>query len=83
MERFFTAMSRTWESFEMVEQAFLAEDDPVVVLTQVHARARATGSVLDFPILQTITIRDGRIAEVRPFYWDTAEIARACTVAQP
>jgi ketosteroid isomerase-like protein len=49
-----------------------------VVLTQVHVRARATGLELDFPILQTITIRQGRIAEVRPFYWDTAAIAEAC-----
>ncbi len=78
MERFFTAMSRTWASFEMLEQDFLATDDPIVVLTQVRARARATGRELEFPILQTITVEDGRITDVRPFYWDTAEIARAC-----
>lgn len=77
MERFFIAMSQTWESFDMVEQTFLATEDPVVVLTQVHARARATGRELTFPILQTITVKDGRITEVRPFYWDTAAIAIA------
>lgn len=47
--------------------------------TQVHARARATGRVLDFPILQTITVEDGRITEIRPFYWDTAQVASACS----
>jgi ketosteroid isomerase-like protein len=51
----------------------------LVVLTDVHARARATGRELDFPIVQTITVEDGRITEVRPFYWDTAAIADACT----
>ena len=78
MERFFAAMSQAWEEFEIVEQEFLSTSGTAVVLTQVHARARATGRELDFPILQTIRVDDGRITEVRPFYWDTAEIAAAC-----
>jgi uncharacterized protein len=79
MEQFFLAMSRTWEAFEMVDQEFLSTSETAVVLTQVHARSRATGRELDFPILQTIHVVDARIAEVRPFYWDTAAIAAACT----
>ncbi|MDA0564544.1 nuclear transport factor 2 family protein [Streptomonospora sp. S1-112] len=78
LARFFHAMSRTWESFAMVEQEFLATGPTAVVHTQVHARARATGRELAFPILQTIAVEDGRIREVRPFYWDTATIAAAC-----
>jgi ketosteroid isomerase-like protein len=79
MEKFFIAMSQTWEAFEMVEQEFLSMSETAVVLTHVHARARATGRELDFPILQTIRVVDGRIAEVRPFYWDTAAIVAVCT----
>jgi len=79
MERFMIAMSEAWESFEMVEQTFLAVENPLVVLTHVHARARATGQPLDFPILQTVMVKDGHITDVRPFYWDTAAIADACT----
>lgn len=79
MERFFLAMSQAWQSFDLVEQKFLATEGTVVVWTRVRARARATGRELDFPILQTITIRDGRIAEIHPFYWDTAAIAEATT----
>lgn len=75
MERFFLAMSRTWAEFEMVEQEFLSTTETAVVLTRIHARARATGRELSFPILQTLRLADGRIAEVRPFYWDTAAIA--------
>lgn len=78
VERFFVAMSQTWESFEMVEQTYLATEGTVVVLTQVHARARATSQELNYPILQTVTVEEGRITEVRPFYWDTAAIATAC-----
>ena len=79
MERFFLAMSRAWDVFDLVEQAFLNDTSPLVVLTHVHARARATGRELDFPILQTVTVENGHITEVRPFYWDTAAIANACT----
>ncbi|WP_203217350.1 nuclear transport factor 2 family protein [Nocardia arthritidis] len=79
MERFFLAMSATWERFELIEQAFLSEGDPLVVLTHVRARSRVSGRELNFPILQTITVVDGRITEVRPFYWDTAIIAEACS----
>lgn len=83
MERFFLAMSLAWESFDMVEQEFLATGETAVVLTRVRARARATGRELDFPILQTLTIEDGRIARVQPFYWDTAAIAEACAAPRP
>ena len=79
MERFFLAIRQTWKAFEMVEQEFLSTSETAVVLTQVHARSRATGRELDFPILQAIRVVDGRITEVRPFYWDTAAIAAACT----
>ncbi|WP_381803385.1 nuclear transport factor 2 family protein [Streptomyces niveus] len=83
MERFFLAMGGVWESFEMVEQEFLATGETSVVLTQVHARARATGRELTFPILQAIKVTDGRIAEVRPFYWDTGAVAAVCAVPAP
>jgi ketosteroid isomerase-like protein len=79
LRRFFAAMSRTWAAFDFGEQAFLATTSPLVVLTSVRARARATGRELEFPILQTITVAGGRITEVRPFYWDTAAIAAACS----
>ncbi|MEU9916277.1 nuclear transport factor 2 family protein [Streptomyces sp. NPDC051001] len=83
MAQFFLAMGEVWESFDMVEQEFLASGETAVVLTQVRARARATGRELSFPVLQAITVKDGRITEVRPFYWDTRAIADACAVPAP
>lgn len=78
MERFFVAMSAAWGSFEMLEQWFHPAGDVVVVRTQVRATARATRRRLEFPILQTVRVADGRITEIWPFYWDTAAIAGAC-----
>ncbi|EOY44882.1 hypothetical protein SLI_0163 [Streptomyces lividans 1326] len=83
MTQFFLMMGEAWESFDMVEQEFLATGETAVVLTQVRARARATGRELSFPILQAITVKDGRITEVRPFYWDTRAIAEVCAVPTP
>ena len=71
-------MSQVWSSFDMVRQEFLSTESPLVVLTEVHARAAATGRALDFSILQMVTIEGGVITEVRPFYWDSAAIAAAC-----
>lgn len=81
MTQFFLAMGQVWETFDMVEQEFLATGETAVVLTQVRARVRATGRELSFPILQTITVKDGQITEVRPFYWDTRAIA--CAASAP
>ncbi|MBB5914926.1 hypothetical protein BJY24_003793 [Nocardia transvalensis] len=80
LEQFFRAMSGVWERFDLAEQTYLSEVSPLVVHTRVRARARATGLELVVPILQTITVAEGRIAEVRPFYWDTAAVADACRI---
>ncbi|GAA2087706.1 nuclear transport factor 2 family protein [Streptomyces albiaxialis] len=72
------AMAGTWETFAFVRQEFLGTGPTAVVLTEVHARSRATGREIDFPILQTATVTDGRITDIRPYYWDTAAIARTC-----
>ncbi|GAA2426233.1 nuclear transport factor 2 family protein [Streptomyces pulveraceus] len=78
MAQFFLAMRQVWDTFDMLEQKFLAAGGTAVVLTQFRARARLTSRELSFPILQTITVKDGRITEVRPFCWDTRAIADAC-----
>ncbi|WP_232534929.1 nuclear transport factor 2 family protein [Nocardia terpenica] len=83
MQQFFLAMSATWERFDLSDQQFLSDTGQLVVLTQVRARARATGRELEFPILQTVSVENDRITEVRPFYWDTAAIAAACTPDRP
>jgi ketosteroid isomerase-like protein len=72
-------MSQTWQTFDMVEQRFLNSTSPLVVLTEVRAQARATGHELDLSILQTISVENGRITEICPFYWDTAAIGNACS----
>lgn len=75
IEDFMAAMSTTWASLEFLEQTFVAEGDHVVVKNRGRLTARTTGRVLETSVMQMITVRDGLIAEIHPFYWDTAAIA--------
>lgn len=77
IEEFMAAMSEAWRSLEFFEQRFVVDGDAVVVLNRGRLRARATGRVLDTSVMQLIIVKDGLIAEMHPFYWDTAAVADA------
>ncbi|WP_242903278.1 nuclear transport factor 2 family protein [Actinomadura terrae] len=78
MERFLARFSEVWESMEFLEQEHWGEGDTVLVRNRVRFRARATGREVETLILQQIRVRDGRMLECRPFYWDPAAIVEAC-----
>ncbi|WP_242889418.1 nuclear transport factor 2 family protein [Actinomadura litoris] len=78
LERFLARFSEVWESMEFLEQEHWGEGDTVLVRNQVRFRARATGREVETLILQQIRVRDGRMLECRPFYWDQAAIVEAC-----
>jgi uncharacterized protein len=83
IQRFLEVFSQTWESTELLEAKPLVDGDTVVMLLRVRFRARATGRELDTRIVQVNTIRNGRVSEFRPFYWDPAAIADVCAYRQP
>ncbi|MCP2356977.1 ketosteroid isomerase-like protein [Nonomuraea thailandensis] len=78
MEQFLAAFSEVWESMEFLEQEHWGDGDTVVVRNRVRFRARATGQEIETLIVQLITVRNGRMLECRPFYWDPTAIAQAC-----
>ncbi|PRX59068.1 hypothetical protein B0I32_121172 [Nonomuraea fuscirosea] len=78
MERFLARFSEVWESMEFLEQQHWGDEETVVVRNRVRFRARATGQEVDTLIVQLITVRDGRMRECRPFYWDPGAVADAC-----
>ncbi|MEU7899763.1 nuclear transport factor 2 family protein [Nonomuraea sp. NPDC049152] len=78
MERFLAVFSDTWTSMEFLAQDHVSNGDTVAVRSRVRFRSRATGREVEALIVQWITMRDGRIVEVRPIYWDPSAIAEAC-----
>ncbi|KAJ6139109.1 hypothetical protein N7471_005595 [Penicillium samsonianum] len=56
-----------------------AGSDKIVILSNIHFKVRKTGQELDFPFCQSVTVdlERGVIVEMRPFYWDVAEVNKA------
>ncbi|AWT51484.1 nuclear transport factor 2 family protein [Mycolicibacterium smegmatis] len=77
-ERWMAAFSEVWSSLTVTApQFYSAGPDVVFVRSTVHATARANRAQLSWPLLQMITIKDGLILEIQPFYWDTALLAQS------
>jgi uncharacterized protein len=75
--RFMEAFGAAWDELEVEDPAFVEfGDDTVIVLLTMKARSRDTGEAIHAPLCQINRFRDGLLAEVRPFYWDTAETNR-------
>jgi uncharacterized protein len=49
----------------------------VIAMTTLRARIKATGISVQMPLNEVFVLKAGKIVEIRPFYWDTAAIARA------
>ncbi|MFI6580885.1 nuclear transport factor 2 family protein [Embleya sp. NPDC050493] len=79
IEDFMAAMSEAWREMEFLEQRFAVDGESVAILNRGLLTARATGRVLDTWVMQMITVRDGLITEIRPFYWDTKAVDAALT----
>jgi ketosteroid isomerase-like protein len=71
------AVNRAWEypTFDNVELEYLdAGDDRVLLLVSYAPRSRQTGRIVPTRMNEVIRIRDGKISELIPYYWDTVPI---------
>ena len=73
-EAWMKAFAHQWTSMEMKNSELYPSGDVVVGKSHVHAVARGTGKHVDWPLLQFFKMRNGRILELSPFYWDTAKL---------
>ena len=76
-ERWLRAFSATWSSLDVQGSEAVAVGDLVFSRSKVRAVSRATGHRADWDLLQYFRIKNGLIAELRPFHWDTAAILSA------
>jgi uncharacterized protein len=66
-------MSRHFDVVDVQDAQFLTAGDQVVVLCTLTTRSRVTGRILSAPMVQVVTVKDDRITEFRPFYWNVAD----------
>lgn len=70
MQRF----TRIWASMEVTNPEQISMENIVISRSHVYAERRGSGERLDWPLLQYFKFHEGLIAELWPFYWDTAAL---------
>lgn len=79
IQAFLDLFAATWQSMDLIEVRALADGDTMVMLIHVRLRARATGRTIETRIVQVNVVRDGRIIEFRPYYWNPSSISEVCS----
>jgi ketosteroid isomerase-like protein len=79
---FMEAFAETWHSMEVLAQHVIGDHETVVVLLDVRFVSAATRRSLTTSIAQVNTIKAGRIAEIKPYYWEPAAVQRVCDATQ-
>ena len=81
-EEWARAMNAVFDRVDMQEVEFLEQGDKVVVVGRLVTRLRATGETMNEPMTQVVTVKEGRITDFRPFYWNVPAYA-AAAAARP
>jgi ketosteroid isomerase-like protein len=60
-----------FEFLAPVKMEFRGVDETLVIgRFETRARVRATGEEVDFLVVEMATVRDGKVADIEPFYYD-------------
>jgi len=73
-ETWMKAFVQQWSSMEVQNTELFPHGDVIISKSHVYARSRVSGQIIDWPLLQFFKLRDFKILELWPFYWDTAAI---------
>ena len=60
-----------WRDTRVDVERLIGDGEYVVVLATMHARSKADGAALGMPIAEVWRLENGRVKEIRPFYFDT------------
>ena len=78
-EAWMQAFAQQWSSLEVKDAEIYLDGNVIVSKSHVYAIAKPTGMRLDWPLLQFFKLRNNKILELRPFYWDTAALLAGLT----
>jgi hypothetical protein len=66
-------MFNAWDGLEFKIEEFTAGGELVIVYMQLLASGKTTGKTFSFPVAEIWRIRNSKVVEIRPIYWDTAK----------
>ena len=70
-------MSEAFDRLAVRDEQLFASGSTVVSACRLVTRSRANGRGIDAPMAQVVRVKDGRIAEFRPFYWNVPDYQAA------
>ena len=76
LERLYGIVSNFWLDFAVDFVGMTSGDGTVIAEVVFHGRSKRTGEGFAMPLLELWRVRDGKISEIRPFYFDTALLGR-------
>lgn len=77
MEGFFDLFRKLAQEFDKlsITPSIIEDTGPfVVALTTLNGQQRCTGKAIVMPLFEQFKLKNKLVVEVRPFYWDTAQI---------
>lgn len=80
----FAAMQRAWRDMKLHQIGVIGapDGDTFALHMRVEGRA-ANGDPISSEVFERWLVRDGKIAEIQPFYWDTAALSAALERGAP
>ncbi len=82
-EEWARAMSAVFDRVDMRDPQFFEGGDTVVVVGTLATRLQATGETMELPMTQVVIVKDGKITDFRPFYWNVPAYAAAARGTAP
>lgn len=70
-------MSSVFEVVDVQDAQFLEAGNKVVILCTLVTQSRQTKEVMKRPMVQVVTVEDGKIVDFRPFYWHVPDYVAA------
>jgi uncharacterized protein len=77
LRQVYTLVMGKWRDAKVDIHAITVGDGHAVGLLTLHATSPVSGERLSLPIAEIFRVNAGKIAEIRPFYFDTAAVAQA------
>ena len=71
------AMSAIFDKVDAQNPEFFEKEDAIVIACTLLTRTRATGEEIKLPMLQLVRVKNGKITEFRPFYWNVPQYTAA------
>jgi ketosteroid isomerase-like protein len=76
-QRLLGAVFQTWKGAEISVEEVVGHGERVFALLTLRGRVGPADELVATEVVEVWTVRDGKAVDLRPFYWDTARIARA------